>query len=176
MCVIYTEVWVNKQNVCYIYKIVGQNTNVCVIKQDCVSKYKIVLYIYNIFGQNTRLCVIYTMMLVKIQECNIYIQYYWSKYKSLCNIYNIASPNRRVCAICTSLLVNMLFNVRVWVKYNFVVVVVVVGVGGVFSVWFVVGIVVVDAGSDGEECCSGCGIVCGGIVILHYFPLLLLRV
>jgi len=52
----------------------------------------------------------------------------------LCNIYNIASPNRRVCAIYTSLLVNMLFNVRVWVKYNFVVVVVVVGVGGVFSV------------------------------------------
>jgi len=47
MCVTYTEVWVNKQNVCYIYKIAGQNTKVCVI---------------------------YTRVRVKIQECVLYIQ------------------------------------------------------------------------------------------------------
>jgi len=69
MCVIYTEVLVNKHNMCYIYKIVGQNTKVCVIKQDCGSKYKNLCYIYKIVGQNTRMCVIYTIMFVKIQKC-----------------------------------------------------------------------------------------------------------
>ena len=69
MCVIYTEVWVNKQNVCYIYKIVGKNTKVCVIKQDCASKYKNVCFIYKSVGQNTRICVIYTRLWVKIQKC-----------------------------------------------------------------------------------------------------------
>ena len=54
---------------CYIYKIVGQNTKVCVIKQDCGSKYKNLCYIYKIVGQNTRMCVIYTIMFVKIQKC-----------------------------------------------------------------------------------------------------------
>ena len=83
----------------------GQNTNVCVIKQDCASKYKNVCYIYRGVGKQTQ-CVLY------IQDCGskykvcVIKQDCVSKYKNVCFIYKSVGQNTIMCVIYT----------RLWVK------------------------------------------------------------